>query len=1046
MTRTPLLLVALAVCSPAVAAPPPVSALAYRPDGQLLAAGTRGVVHLIDPAKGEVVADLPGQTGRVTAAAFSKSGWLAVASGEPGKSGVVRLYNIHDPKAVPPKPAAEFAAHKDAVYALAFSPDGRTLATAGYDKLVKLWDVPASADPEPRLTLTDHSDAVYALDFHPGGKLLASGSADRAVKVWDVATGKRLYTLSDPTDWVFTVAWSPDGKHLAAGGADKSVRVWEANEAGGTLVRSVFAHGKAISRLDYTADGRTLVSAGEDRVVKLWDAAKMTETRAFPAQPDDLLAVAARPDGKQLAVGRYDGTLQLIDPATGKPTASPLPFKPKPPAIASVTPDHAARGQTVRVRFEGSLLDAATGVRASASGVKVALVPATRTKNRLEADVTVPADAAIGAVQLVLTSEGGDSNAFRFWADRFPAVTEQGPTDSARTAMAVKLPATVVGKLDRAGDADFYRFASAAGQQVGVQVTTAMDRGKFDPVVVLTDEAGQVQAEGDGLLGYICPAAGTYSIGVRDRDFRGGKEFEYRLHVGPVPVVTGVFPLGVTRGKETAVRLTGVNLGRPGGLTVTVKPPADAAVGSKLAVPLPRSGGDPVGPTEVVVGEFPAVAVGPEGKADLPAVPGTADGILGKPGESNAIRFHARKGERLIVETHAARLGSPVDPFIEVLDADGKPVPRAVLRCTARTFTTFRDHNSTGPGIRLEYWNELAIDDLLYVGGELTRISELPRNPDDDCQFYEVDGKRVGFLDTTPTHHAQGTPMYKVEVHPPGSTFPPNGMPVFELTYRNDDGGPGYGKDSRVFFDPPADGVYQVRVSDADRSGGPTHAYRLTVRPPRPDFTVRINPAAPKVWKGGAIPVTVTATRLDGFDGPIDVRFDGLPAPFHAPSTVIESRQHSTAAALFAGTEPVPAKVAPLKVVARAEIDGREVVREAVGSPPAVVEPGDLVTTTNLSELVIRPGTEARLVVKVERRNGLTGRVPLDVRGLPHGVRVLHVGLSGILVLPGQDEREVVIYAEPWVDPMERPIVVLARSERKGTEHAAPSVTLKVQK
>ncbi|HET6575676.1 MAG TPA: hypothetical protein VFG68_18900, partial [Fimbriiglobus sp.] len=174
MIRTPLLLAALVVTAPAIAAPPPVTALAYRPDGKLLAAGTRGVVHLIDPGKGEVVADLPGQAGRVTAAAISRSGALAVASGEPAKSGVVRLYDTRDLKQT--KPTAEFTAHKDAIYALAFSPDGKTLATAGYDKLIKLWTVPLSAAPEPRLTLTDHSDAVYALDFHPSGKLLASGS------------------------------------------------------------------------------------------------------------------------------------------------------------------------------------------------------------------------------------------------------------------------------------------------------------------------------------------------------------------------------------------------------------------------------------------------------------------------------------------------------------------------------------------------------------------------------------------------------------------------------------------------------------------------------------------------------------------------------------------------------------------------------------------------------------------------------------------------------------------------------------------------------
>src|SRR6185437_5890087 len=107
-------------------------------------------------------------------------------------------------------------------------------------------------------------------------------------------------------------------------------------------------------------------------------------------------------------------------------------------------------------------------------------------------------------------------------------------------------------------------------------------------------------------------------------------------------------------------------------------------------------------------------------------------------------------------------------------------------------------------------------------------------------------------------------PLYKVEFHPPGRTFPPNGLPVFALNYRNDDGGPGYGKDSRLFFEAPADGLYQARVSDARGAGGPAHAYRLTVRPPRPDFTVSFSPTSPAVWRGGAIPVTVNATRLDG--------------------------------------------------------------------------------------------------------------------------------------------------------------------------------------
>src|SRR6185436_4875941 len=121
------------------------------------------------------------------------------------------------------------------------------------------------------------------------------------------------------------------------------------------------------------------------------------------------------------------------------------------------------------------------------------------------------------------------------------------------------------------------------------------------------------------------------------------------------------------------------------------------------------------------------------------------------------------------------------------------------------------------------------------------------------------------------------------------------------------------------------------------------------------------------------------------------------------------------------------------------KVDGQEVVREVTGGLPKVVEPGDIVTTTEQSEVTLRPGGEVRVTVKVERRKGFKGRIPIEVRGLPHGVRVLDIGLNGILVTEQETTRTFVIYCEPWVQPTEHPIVVLTKREGKNSEHAAKS-------
>lgn len=1041
--------IAIPDVKPRVVTTPPITALAFQPRGGVLVVARGKALDFFAADNGAPRPRTWRASEAVSALAFAPGGAiLAIATGQPGSRGTSRLLSYttgsDNEASLTPIRAASSLDHADAILDLAIAPDGKTLATASYDTRIKIASLPSGT---VRHTLTEHSDVVHGIAFSPDGKQLASCSADRAVKVWDVETGKLLYTLGDATDWLYAVAWSPDGKRLAAGGVDKSIRVYEPGPQGAKLVRSVFAHEGPVLKLAFAPDSQTLYSIGQDRVVKAWDARRMVERKVYERQPETVLALAISGDGKRLALGRYDGAVVLLDAQTGRliathTTAAPRPVparaaaqaKPALPIAKKLTPDVGRAGQTLALAIAGQHLGQVNDVVSNIPGAVAKIVR--QTPASLQAEVTLPATARAGVYEVRLKGPAGTSAPLRFTLDAFALVPERDAGSSPATGQTVSLPVSIAGTLDRAGDGDYYRFEAARGQSLGVQLVRAPGV-KLDPVLQITDLSGHLLAQStSGHLGHTFAAAGHYAVSVRDREYRGGPGLKYRLHLGEIPVVTAVSPLGLRRGGEADVRLEGVFLdaGR-----IRVKVPTGADPGSKVALPVTTRRGAPLGVPQIVVGEFPDVAA----PSRAIPVPGTANGRLAKDGQRDIWTFPAKKGQRLVIETEARRLGSDLDSTLEILDTQGKPVPRAVLRCQAKTFVTFRDHDSAGAGIRIDSWGELAANDYLYVGTELMRIQALPGHPDADCAMVSSAGRRLAFLDTTPTHHAQNVPMYRVTLHPPGTTFPPNGFPVFALHYRNDDGGPGYGRDSRILFDPPADGTYTVRLGDARGLGGVNFGYRLTIRSPRPSFTVRFTPPGPAVWKGGAVPLTIAADRLDGYDGPIAVRFEGLPPGLSAPATTIEPGTFSTTVALYADASAKrPARPAPLKLIAEAVIDGSKQAKEFTGATPSLRDPGDLTTTVLEPAVSIKPGGRAKLTVRIERRNGFKGRVPLEVRGLPHGVRVLDIGLNGILVNEGETQRVIAIEAESWVPAGSRPFVVLSRREGTGAEHAARPVRL----
>jgi hypothetical protein len=748
-----------------------------------------------------------------------------------------------------------------------------------------------------------------------------------------------------------------------------------------------------------------------------------------------------------------------------------------PPSISKISPAGIERGRTAVFTLDGRSLTGATAILFDAAGItakisSVTVVPekitgpragvdlgaqvARGTKEKAQVEITVAKGVEPGIHRFRIQTPLGTSNMGVIAVGALPEVS------ASAKAQSVSLPATLIGTIAKPGDSDTYTFNGQAGQEMVFQVVASKIESKLNSLLTLRDssgkplaEAGEFQSTPDAVLSYKLPASGTYTVTITDREKSGGMDHFYRLNAGPLAYITGVFPLGVRAGAPARVAMRGVNLGSV--QQTTINPPKQAEGWTTVPLEIKSTAVPSLNRVSVAIGNEPEILEqepnNSAARAQAISLPVTINGHIdggSETADEDYFRFHAKKGQRLDIQVAADRLGSPLDSVIEVLNAKGEPIPRATIRCQAQTVTTLSDRDSRTTGIRLVSTSGLREGDYLMIGDELDRIATIPDQPDADILVEGIRGLRIAYLGTSPDVHAVNTPVYRAEILASDAKFPPNGLPVFRLTWRNDDGGPGYGADSRLDFAAPEDGDYILHLKDVRELEGADHAYRLSIKNATPDYRLQADPENPNIPQGGSVPVTVVADRQAGYDGPIEIQVEGLPSGVTASRAAIPAGQTSTVVVLSAAPTASPGSTpASIQIVGRGKVNGHDLVRRANAGQPlqlaAVIPPPDVLVTAEPAQVAIQPGKSATVTLHVQRQNGFKGRVPCSVENLPPGVRVVNVGLNGVLVTESQSSRTFTIRAEDWAKPITQPFYVVGRVEsNSSTMHPSAPITLQV--